>query len=88
MDKEAKKEDDDEEEEIEGKKWDKEDMQDSLVVEEDMIVKYPFFLFFFTIVSFPCSSCFIVLFAKKKLNDHIIEIHQKKIQHHILSGAS
>ena len=39
-DAEKKKDDDDEEKEIEGKRWDEEDMQDSLVVEEGMIVKF------------------------------------------------
>ena len=40
-DEEEKKEDDDDEEEMEGKRRDEEDMQDSLVVEEGMIVKFP-----------------------------------------------
>ena len=39
-DDEEKKEDDDEEEEMEGKRRDEEDMQDSLVVEEGMMVKF------------------------------------------------
>ena len=38
---EEKKEDDDDEEEMEGKRKDGEDMQDSLVVEEGQIVKFP-----------------------------------------------
>ena len=29
------------------------------------------------LVSFPCSSCFKVLFSKKKLNNHIVEINTK-----------
>ena len=36
-----KKEDDDDEEEMDGKRRDDEEMQDSLVVEEGMIVKFP-----------------------------------------------
>ena len=28
------------------------------------------------LVSFTCSSCFKVLFMKKKLNNHIVEIHR------------
>ena len=44
-DEEEKKGDDEEEEEMEGKRRDEEDMQDSLVVEEGMIVKFPFFPF-------------------------------------------
>ena len=40
-DEEEKKEDDDDEEEMEGKRRDEEDMQDSLVVEEGMKVKFP-----------------------------------------------
>ena len=39
--KEEKKEDDDDEEEMDGKRRDEEDMHDSLVVEEGMIVKFP-----------------------------------------------
>ena len=42
---EEKKEDDDDDEEMEGKRRDAEDMQDSLVVEEGMMVKFPFVLF-------------------------------------------
>ena len=38
------------------------------------------------LVSLTCSSCFKVLFTKKKLNNHIVEIH--KIQKHELSLAS
>ena len=38
---EEKLEDDDDEEEIEGKRRDTKDMQDSLVVEEGMIIKFP-----------------------------------------------
>ena len=45
-DDEKKKEDDDDEEEVECKRRDKEDMQDSLVVEHGMMVKFP--LVFFT----------------------------------------
>ena len=41
---EEKKEDDDDEDEKEGKRRDEEDMHDSLVVEEGMIVKFPFVL--------------------------------------------
>ena len=44
-DEEEKKEDDDDEEEIEGKGRDEEDIQDSLVVEEGMIVKFTLFPF-------------------------------------------
>ena len=39
--KEEKKEDEYEEEEIEGKRRDEEDMQDSLVVDEGILVKFP-----------------------------------------------
>ena len=40
-DKKENKEDDEKEEEMEGKRRDEEDMQDSLVVQEGMIVKFP-----------------------------------------------
>ena len=46
---------------------DEKDMQDSLMVNEGMIVKFP--------LAF-CSSCFKVLSSKKKLNNHIVESHK------------
>ena len=62
---EEKKEDNDDEEEMEGKRRDEEDMQDSLIVKEGMMVKFSWSLL--QLVSFPCSSCFKVISAKKKL---------------------
>ena len=59
---------------MEGKRRDQEEMQDSLVVEECMIVNFP--LVPLPLVSFPCSSCFKVLSAKKKLNKQIVEMHK------------
>ena len=73
-DKEEKKEDDDEKAEMAGKRRDEEDMQDSLVVDEGMMVKFPWSLL--PLVSFPCSSCFKVLSTTKKLDNHILEIHK------------
>ena len=49
-------------------------MEDSLVVEEGMLVKFP--SFFLPLVSFTFSSCWKVLFTKKALNNHIIEMHK------------
>ena len=49
-------------------------MEDSLVAEEGILVKFPSSLL--PLVSFTCSSCFKVLFTKKKLNNHIVEIHK------------
>ena len=50
-------------------------MHDSLVVEEGMMVNFP--LVPLQLVSFPCSSCsYKVLFAKRKLNNHIVEMHK------------
>ena len=49
-------------------------MHDSLVVEEGMMVNFP--LVPLQLVSFPCSSCYKVLYAKKKLNNHIIKTHK------------
>ena len=54
---------------MEGKRRDEEKMQDSLVVEEGMMVNIP--LVPLQPVSFPCTSCFKVLSAKKKLNNNI-----------------
>ena len=68
---EEKKEDDDEEKEMEGKRRIAEDMQDSLLVEAGMIVKFSLV----PVANF-CSSCFKVLSSKKKLNNHIVEIHK------------
>ena len=51
-----------------------EEMQDSLAVEEGMMFNFP--LVPLPIVSFPCSFCFKVLSAEKKLNNHIIEMHK------------
>ena len=68
---EEKKEDDDDDEEIEGKRRGEEDMQESLVLEEGMILKLPLVFFYHF-----CSPCFKVLSSKKKLNNHIVEIHK------------
>ena len=38
-----------------------------------MTVKFP--LVPFATGPFPCSSCFKVISTKKKLNNHIVEIH-------------
>ena len=72
-DDEEKNEDDENKEETEGKRRDEEEMQDSLVVEEGMMFNFP--LVPLPLVSFPCSSRFKVLSVKKKLNNHIIEMH-------------
>ena len=71
-DEEEKKEYDDGEEEMKGKRKDEEDMQESLVVEEGMMLKFPLVPF----VYFSCSSCFKVLSTKRKLKNHIVEIHK------------
>ena len=49
-------------------------VEDSLVVEEGILVKF---------LSVPVATCFLhlqlpskVLFTKKKLNNHIVEIHK------------
>ena len=60
---EKKKEGDEEEEEMEGKRMDEEEMQDIPGVEVGMMILLP-------LVSFPCSSCFKVLFSEKKLTNH------------------
>ena len=62
-------------EEMEGKRRDEEDMQDSLVVEEGMMFNFP--LVPLPLVSFLCSSCYKILSAKKKLNNHIVEMHKE-----------
>ena len=49
-------------------------MQGSLVVEESMMVNFP--LVPLPLVSFSCSSCHKVLYAKKQLNNHIVEMHK------------
>ena len=56
---------------MEGKRRDEEDMQDSLVVEEGRMVKFP--LVPLPLFSLPCISYCMVISAKKKLNNHIVE---------------
>ena len=66
----AEKEEDEEEKkvnyekEMEGKRRDDEDMQDSLVVEEGKMVKFP--LVPLPLIYFPYITCFKVLSAMKK----------------------
>ena len=67
-DEKKKKENDEKEEEMEGNRRDEEDMQDSLVVEDGIMVNFP-------LVSFPCISCCKVLSANKKLGSHIVAMH-------------
>ena len=57
---------------MEGKSKDEEEMQDCVVVEENMIIKFP--LFSLPLVSYPCSSCFKIISAKKELNNHMVEM--------------
>ena len=59
---------------MEGKRRDEEDMQDSLVVEEGRMVKIP--LVPLPLISFPCIYFCNVLFEKKKVNNHIVEMHK------------
>ena len=56
---------------MEGKRRDAEDMLDSLMVEEGIMVKFPLGTFCHF-----CSSCFKVICDMKKLNNHIVEIHK------------
>ena len=49
-------------------------VEDSLVVKEGMLVKFLWVLL--PPVSFTCSSSFEVIFTKKKLNNHIVQIHK------------
>ena len=60
---------------MEGKRRDEEDMQDSLVVEEGMMFKFP--LVPLPLVSFLCSSCYKILSAQEKLNNHIVDMHKE-----------
>ena len=68
-----KKEEDDEEEEMEVKRKDEEEMQNSLGVDEGIMVNFP--LVPLPLVSLPCNSCFRVISDKKKLNNHIVEMN-------------
>ena len=58
--------------EMEENRRDEEDMQDSLVVEEGIMVNSP--LVPFPLISFTGISCFKVLSVKKKLNNNIVEM--------------
>ena len=59
---------------MEGKRRDEEDMYDSLLVEEGMMVNFP--LVHLPLVSFPCISCYKVLSPNKKLNNHMERMHK------------
>ena len=67
---------------MKGKRRDEKYMQDSLVVEDGMMFNFP--LVTLPLVPFRCSSCYNILSAKKKLNNHIVEMHQN--QHHAYSA--
>ena len=58
-------------EEMEGEGRDEEKTQDSLVVEDVMMVNFP--LVPFPLVSFPCNSCSEVIPGKKKFKKHIVK---------------
>ena len=59
---------------MEDERRDEEDMEDSLVVEECIMVNFPFVPF--PLISFPCISCYKVVFVKKNLNIHVVEMHK------------
>ena len=73
-DEEEKKENYKKEKEMEGKRRDEKDMQDILVVEEGRMVKIPL-----PLISSPCISFCNVLSAKKKVNNHIVEMHKNPV---------
>ena len=52
-------------------------MKDSLVVKEGMMVNLP--LVPLPLAYFPCNSCYNAPSAKKKLNNHIVEMHKGPI---------
>ena len=56
---------------MEGKRRDEKDIQDSLVVQEGMIVKLP--LVPVATFAAPASRCFF--FSKNKLRNNIVDIH-------------
>ena len=51
-------------------------VEDILVVEEGMMVKFPLPWSILPLVTVTCSSSFKVLSNKKKFNNHIVEIHK------------
>ena len=69
---EEKKEDDDKEEEMEGKRREDEDIQDCLVVQEGMIVKFPLV----PVATFSAHASMFFFFGKKKLRNNIADIHK------------
>ena len=62
------------EEELEGNRRDEEEIQDDLVEEEVLMVNFP--LAPFPLFSFPCSSCADDFPAKKKVNNHFVEMQK------------
>ena len=59
---------------MEGNMRDEEEVQDDLVEEVVLMVNFP--LVPFHLVSFPCSSCADDFPAKKKVNNHIVEMQK------------
>ena len=59
---------------MKGIRKDEEEIQDDLVVEVVLMVNFP--LVPFLLVSFPCSSCADDFPAKKKVNNHIVEMQK------------
>ena len=58
---------------MEGKRRDEEDIQDSLVVQEGMIVRFPLV----PVATFAApASRFFFFFSKKKLRNNVLEIHK------------
>ena len=62
------------EKEMDGNRRDKEEIHNDLVVKVVLIVPVP--LVPFPLVSFPCSSCADNFPAKKKVNNHIVEMQK------------
>ena len=76
---------------MKGIRRDEEEIQDDLVVEVVLMVNFPLVPFLF--VSFPCSSCADDFPAKKKVNNHIVEMQKdptlclKTIEKNFLCGT-
>ena len=79
---EEKKEDDDEEEEVEGKRRDEEDIQDSPVLQEGMILKFPL-----GPSCHFCSSCFKDFFLQQEevKKQHGKDTQRPNIMNYILT---
>ena len=66
---------------MEGKRWHEENIQDSLVVQEGMIVKFPLV----PVATFAAPVSRFFSSSKKKFTNNIVDIHKDPIMKYMLN---